>query len=221
MENTVTVSMEKLTVEDYLSFWEDNDRDRMRDFMNNMNWEFLFKFLNDSNTIKEEYKKKFIQNKVEVSKVRNKEKYYQKKIEEVKQKKFTTYNQHLEGKLSIDNFNQFDKIFDGEIEEISNRIYPLKETEIEFVDSEMLSDFLEYFKSELNNLYSITKSNFNDRKRVIDKYIDTLQIKRMSDKEYDINCNFVMDLDIDKFGNDTHKTMSLKGNKFYIKNTIL
>ena len=221
MENTVTVSMEKLTVEDYLSFWEDNDRDRMRDFMNNMNWEFLFKFLNDSNTIKEEYKKKFIQNKVEVSKVRNKEKYYQKKIEEVKQKKFTTYNQHLEGKLSIDNFNQFDKIFDGEIEEISNRIYSLKETEIEFVDSEMLSDFLEYFKSELNNLYSITKSNFNDRKRVIDKYIDTLQIKRMSDKEYDINCNFVMDLDIDKFGNDTHKTMSLKGNKFYIKNTIL
>ena len=170
---------------------------------------------------KEEYKKKFIQNKVEVSKVRNKEKYYQKKTEEVKQKKFITYNQHLEGKLSIDNFNQFDKIFDGEIEEISNRIYFLKETEIEFVDSEMLSGFFEYFKSELNNLYSITKSNFNDWKRVLDKYIDTLQIKRMSDKEYDINCNFVMDLDIDKLENDTYKTMSLKGNEFYIKNTKL
>tara|TARA_B110000977_G_C10960639_1_gene448394 strand:+ start:494 stop:895 length:402 start_codon:yes stop_codon:yes gene_type:complete len=42
MENTVTVSMEELTVEDYLSFWEDNDRDRMRDFMNNMNWGFDF-----------------------------------------------------------------------------------------------------------------------------------------------------------------------------------
>ena len=32
-------------------------------------------------------------------------------------------------------------MFDGEIEEISNRIYSLKETEIEFIDSEMLSDF--------------------------------------------------------------------------------
>lgn len=55
----------------------------------------------------------------------------------------------------------------------------------------------------------------------MDKYIDTLQIKRMGDKEYDINCNFVMNLDVDKLENDIHKTMSLKGSKFYIKNTIL
>lgn len=78
---------------------------------------------------------------------------------------------------------------------------------------------MEYFKSELNNLYDITKSNFNNRKRVIDKYIDTLQIKRMGDKEYDINCNFV--IDIDKLEDNTHKNMSLKGNEFYIKNTKL
>lgn len=45
----------------------------------------------------------------------------------------------MEGNLSTDNFNQFDKMFDGKIEEISNRIYSLKETEI--IDSEMLSDF--------------------------------------------------------------------------------
>ena len=78
-----------------------------------------------------------------------------------------------------------------------NRIHSLKETEIEFDDSEMLSDFLEYLKSELNNLYSISKSNFNDRKRVIDKYIDTLEIRRINDKEYDINCNFVLDLELE------------------------
>ena len=47
----------------------------------------------------------------------------------------------MEGNLSMNNLNQFDKMFDGEIEEISNRIYALKETEIEFIDSEMLSDF--------------------------------------------------------------------------------
>ena len=66
---------------------------------------------------------------------------------------------------------------------------------------------MEYFNSELNNLYGITKSNFNDRKRVTDKYIDTLQIKRMGDKEYDINCNFVMNLDIDKLENDTQNNV--------------
>ena len=43
----------------------------------------------------------------------------------------------------------------------------------------------------------------------------------MSDKEYDINCNFVIDLDIDKLEDNTHKNMSLKGNEFYIKNTKL
>ena len=35
------------------------------------------------------------------------------------------------------------------------------------------------------------------------------------------NCNFVVDLDIDKLEDNTHKNMSLKGNEFYIKNTKL
>ena len=183
-------------------------------------WEFLFKFLNDSNSVKEEYKKKFIQNKVEVNKVKSKERYYQKKISEVEKKKFTTYNQHLEGKLSIENFNQFDKMFDEEINQFKERIYSLKETEIEFDDSEMLSDFLDYLKSELNNLYSISKSNFNDRKRVIDKYIDTLEIRRINDKEYDINCNFVLDLELETKEMDPTKNITLRRSNFYIKNTI-
>ena len=41
----------------------------------------------------------------------------------------------------------------------------------------------------------------------------------MGDKEYDINCNFV--IDIDKLEDNTHKNMSLKDNEFYIKNTKL
>lgn len=183
-------------------------------------WEFLFKFLNDSNSVKEEYKKKFIQNKVEVNKVKSKERYYQKKISEVEKKKFTTYNQHLDGKLSLENFNQFDRMFNEEINQIKDRIHSLKETEIEFDDSEMLSDFLEYLKSELNNLYSISKSNFNDRKRVIDKYIDTLEIRRINDKEYDINCNFVLDLEIETKEMNPTQNVSLRGSNFYIKNTI-
>ena len=101
-----------------------------------------------------------------------------------------------------------------------NRIHSLKETEIEFDDSEMLSDFLEYLKSELNNLYSISKSNFNDRKRVIDKYIDTLEIRRINDKEYDINCNFVLDLELETKEKNPTQNISLRGSKFYIKNTI-
>ena len=54
MENTVTVSMEELTVEDYLSFWEDNDRDRMRDFMNNMNWGFDFQLDKNPSPLEDE-----------------------------------------------------------------------------------------------------------------------------------------------------------------------
>jgi len=183
-------------------------------------WEFLFQFLNDSNSVKKEYKKKFIQNKVEVSKVKSKEKYYQRKIEEVKQKKFTTYNQYLEGKLSLENFNQFDSLFEEEINQIKQRIESLKETEIEFIDSEMLSDFLEYLKTELNNLYSVSKSNFNDRKRVIDKYINTLEIKRINDKEYNISCNFVFDLKLESIDENTPKNINLMGSNFYIKNKI-
>jgi hypothetical protein len=85
----------------------------------------------------------------------------------------------------------------------------------------MLSDFLEYLKSELNKLYIISKSNFNDRKRVIDKYIDTLEIKRINDKEYDINCNLDLDLEIETKEMNPTNSMSLRGSNFYIKNTLL
>ena len=184
-------------------------------------WEFLFQFLNDSKSIKEEYKKKFIQNKLEINKVKSKERYYKKQIDEVKKKKFTTYNQHLEGKLSLENFNQFDKMFDEEIDEITNRIISLNETEFEFDNSESLKDFLEYVKSELNNLYMISKSNFNDRKRVIDKFIDRLEIIRLSDNEYDINCIFTIDLELESMDSSVSENMVFGGNNFYIKNTKL
>ena len=57
-------------------------------------------------------------------------------------------------------------------------------------------------------------------KRVVDKYISTLEIKRINDKEYDINCNFVLDLELENMEINTTKSMSLRGNIFYIKNTI-
>jgi hypothetical protein len=55
---------------------------------------------------------------------------------------------------------------------------------------------------------------------VIDKYIDTLEIRRINDKEYDINCNFVLDLEIETKEMNPTQNMSLNGGNFYIKNTI-
>lgn len=150
-------------------------------------WEFLFKFINDSDTIKEEYKRKFITNKLEVHKIQSKERYYKKKIDTVKKKKFDTYNQHLEGKLSLENFNQFDEMFDTQIEEITNRMLSLTDIELQFDDSEIMSDFIDFMKTEINNLYMISNKNFKERKEIMDKYIDSVEIVRKSESEYLIN----------------------------------
>lgn len=182
-------------------------------------WEFLFKFLEDSNAIKKEYKKKFIQNRKEQDKLRGKEVYYRRKLEEFKKKKFETYNHYLEGKISLENFNQFDKRFDEEIEEINIRLSSLGETESQFDEIEVLEDYLTYLRTELQNLYLIPKSNFRDRKRVLDKYIDAIEIKRLSDNEYDINCIFAFDLEVERIGEDAAKKITLNGKNFYIRNT--
>tara|TARA_B110000259_G_C13698945_1_gene275503 strand:+ start:70 stop:468 length:399 start_codon:yes stop_codon:yes gene_type:complete len=42
MIKIMSEELENITVEHYLSGWEDDDRDGMRDFMNLMNWGFNF-----------------------------------------------------------------------------------------------------------------------------------------------------------------------------------
>ncbi len=81
-----------------------------------------------------------------------------------------------------------------------------------------MSDFLEFVKSEINNLYSIPSKNIKNRKDIIDKYIDVIHILRISENEYEINCKFVINLnevDLKLFENNI---VNLKGKSLYIKN---
>ena len=127
----------------------------------------------------------------------------------------------MEGKLSLENFNQFDKMFDENIKKHTKRMLELEESSFEFEDSKVMNDFIDYWKSELENLYYIPNSNFKSRKEVVDKYIHRLEIKRLNDKDYEINCIFNYKLNLMTLDNNDSNFMTLKGNNYYIKNIEL
>ena len=201
-------------------------------------WEGLFKFLNKSDTLLESYKKKKLDEVKKLGLNKGKKKYYEKNIDELKKSKYDLFKKYSKGIIEEDDYKLYNGEFDIEINNNENRLRDLNEYEINEVDDKLLENVLEVLKNDLDNKKKIGDKYFKikriegeedesyykrknvglkDMRRIIDKYLSKISIKRLGEEEYNINFDFSIKLSNNE--KDIFKNMMLEnGNKlFYIK----
>ena len=189
-------------------------------------WDSLHHLLTMSKDLKDGFlKKKKDDLKIKNSDIHSKS-YYEKKILDVEDKKFKTYNDYLDGKIKERDYNQFIKKFDVEIESYTKRITDIDDKiqtynkmdkfEFESIDELVVNKIKQQYKFK----------STTDRIRIINKYINKIFLKRLSDDEYKLT--FDISFSLDKSNNqnimmdDSHPTVIInKGSNTYIKNDIL
>jgi hypothetical protein len=130
-----------------------------------------------------------------------------------------------------DDYKLYNGEFDMEIKNNQNRLRELNEYEVNEVDDKLLKNDLDnkkkigdnYFKikriegEEDESYYKIKNVGLKDMRRIINKYLSKISIKRLGEEEYNINFDFSIKLSNNE--KDIFKNMMVEnGNKlFYIK----
>jgi site-specific DNA recombinase len=178
-------------------------------------WEFLFDFLLDSKTIELEYKKKYEGEVERKNRYKGKLKYYEGELEKLDKNEVDLFF-----KNSNDEIN--DRIFQNTLSQINtkrkkieNDISMLGEMKNDFNKNTLIIDYLKLMEEDIRSDYELVR--FEDKKRILDKYISKVFVKRNIDLNYSLNISFKFDFlleDLENFGN---KNYNLQNKDLYIK----
>jgi len=153
-------------------------------------WDGLFKVLQNSEDLKNEYKKRFDKE------IGSKERFKGIRIHlEGKQERIRSeFIKKLEGfiELGIDKdiIEQLNKKYQNDIFEINKEIESLRDEEKKRDVKDSLDGYLELLKLDLNNDYKMTRNK--SRVKLIDKYIESVIIDRIDRNEYRIYLNMYL-----------------------------
>ncbi len=198
-------------------------------------WSGLFKFLNESDYIKKGYSKKSSEERSRLGKNIGKKRYYKEEIEKLKNIKKETYKDWKLGKINEEDFNEFNNSFNEEIDNNNNRLKEIENYKIVNIDDDVIDNYLEVMKLDLDNkrrlgdkffglkrlenesdesFYKRKNGSLKDMKRIIDRYIRKIYVKRIGENEYNVNFEFSLKL----FDNEK---MKLVDNLIKEKNNLL
>lgn len=139
-------------------------------------WDSLYEFLNESEHIKKEYKKRFEDNLGEKDRVYNKLTYYDKEIEklEVRKSKFLTL--WVDGEVSDkDKKVWLEKEYNQKKDKINKKIKGLEKELTKYDNSKKIDGWMELMRTDLLKEYNTER--FEDRRRIIEKYVDWVKVK--------------------------------------------
>ena len=182
-----------------------------RQFLEVVVWDMLLKTLKESNTIKKEYTKRYNDSLKLKDSNKHSKKYYENLIEKENDKKFSLYNEYLDKKIKKNDYNLYNKGFDKNILKYEERI---KEIDVKInsfsnLDKVDFDKIEELMKKDLDLKFDV--KNNKDKRRLIDKYIDKIYLKRIDNENYYLN--FEMKL--------SEEVKDISFNKTYIKNSKL
>ena len=202
-------------------------------------WEGLFKFLNNSDSLIEVYKKKKENEVKKLGLNKGKKKYYEENIDNLKKSKYDLFKKFSEGIIEEDDYKLYNSEFDKEIDNNKSRLKELDEYEVKEIDDDLLKNVVDIMRLDLENKKNLGNRYFSvkrevgesdesfykrknvglkDMRRFIEKYINKIYIKRLGENEYNIK----FDLSIKLSNNEKEyleKLMVEKSNKlFYIRN---
>ena len=171
-------------------------------------WDSLLKTLKNSKTIKKKYEDKYKNDlKLKDSNIHSK-KYYEKKIEKDEDKKFKLYDDYLDKKIKKKDYDLYNSRYDKSIESYRERINEI-ENKIESFNKLNNKDFEkieDLMNKDLDIMFDV--KNIKDKRKLIDRYIDKIYLKRLDDDNYYLNFDLKL----------KEKMKEIHFNKTYIKN---
>ncbi len=144
-------------------------------------WEILFIVIRNSESVREEYFKKYRVKKDNKNEFYGKMKFYKKEIEKEEKKRFGVLDRLMEGDINKEEKNILIKGLDKRISEINKKYIEIKDEYERFNMSDEIVDYVDRFFKEIDKKYNIER--IEDRKRLIKKYIDTVSVKRLNKNE--------------------------------------
>ena len=159
-------------------------------------WDSLYKFLDNSETLKNEYKKRYEKKLGNKNSFVGKKKYYEMKLEEWEEMKNNNVSYLLNNTLNEKDFKDWKKNkFDVEVDKIKLRLKEIdKELSKMELNENVVEDYIEIMKSDLEKEKSL--SGFKDRLKKINQYIEEIVVKN-KDKN-----NWVLDIKLSQNLND-------------------
>ena len=174
-------------------------------------WDGLFKVLQNSEDLKNEYKKRFdkeIGSKERFKGIRN---HLEGKQERIRSEFIKKLEGFIELGIDKDIIEQMNKKYENDIFEINKEIESLRDEEKKRDVKDSLDGYLELLKLDLNNDYKMTRNK--SRVKLIDKYIESIIIDRIDRNEYRIYLNMYLK-NIGRYENEELEIS--EDNSFYI-----
>ena len=144
-------------------------------------WEVIFLIVKNSESVREEYFKKYKSEKINKNEFNGKMNFYKKSIEKEKSKRFGILDRLMDGDINKEEKDILTKGLDNKIYEINKKYVEVKEEYERFNMSDEIIDYVDRFFKDIDKKYNIER--IEDKKRLIKKYIDSISVKRLSKNE--------------------------------------
>jgi len=156
-------------------------------------WEILFIVIRNSESVREEYYKKYRVKKDNKNEFSGKMKFYKKEIEKEEKKRFGILDRLMDGDINKEEKDILTKGLDKRINELNKKYLDIKDEWERFNMSDEIVDYVDRFFEEIDKKYSIER--IEDRKRLIKKFIDSVRVERLNKgenngKEYKLDIKF-------------------------------
>ena len=178
-------------------------------------WDGLFRFLGRSDEIKEMYKKRYNDGKNNKGKYVNKKEYYLREIGKIRDRKVKIVDEWLDGNISSEVYDDWKVKSKEKEEDIREKI---KELDVEidrYDDVNSIDGWMDLMKDELYKDWSLER--FEDKKRIIDKYIDWVSIEYLEGDNIGKKYRVKMKVSVGKKGYgiefENGKSLENNGNK--------
>lgn len=183
--------------------------------LENVVWEMLFRVLENVDVVKKEYLKKYEDGIGQTKKFKGRLKYGEDRLKDLEKEEIEVLKNL--GKSGLDNrrLKLIISDFDERKEKILDDIKRYKKENKKYENKEIVSDYLDLMKKDLDRRKNVDISN---RKDEINKYVEKVFIERIGENDY--NIDFKMKIDVSKLEKDRFVDSLIENNKnnFYIRN---
>ena len=153
-------------------------------------WDILFMVINNSESVREEYYKKYKGEKKDINEFNGKMKFYKKEIEKEDGKRFGVLDRLMDGDINKEEKDILIRGLDKKIEDLNKKYIEVKNEFEKFNKGDEIVDYVDRFFKDVEKKYNIKR--IEDRNRLIEKYINNVKVKRLGKneskrEEYELN----------------------------------
>ena len=184
-------------------------------------WEIVFTVIKNSESVREEYYKKYKSEKNNKNEFNGKMKFYKKEIEKEEGKRFGVLDRLMDGDITKEEKVILIRGLDKKIGDLNKKYIEVKDEYDKFNVSDEIVDYVDRFFNEINKKYNIER--IEDKKRLIKKYIDSIGVRRLGkneNKKEEFELNIKLNLKDEKLLINRENNFNNKNNEYkvYISN---